>query len=413
MWKKVCPILLVFVYMLGLEAPALHSQTVLTGTTEGGAYYKVVVPVQWNGDLVVWNHGLSLDLPAPDPDLGPLAALQLAEGYAVAASSYRQAGWALFKTKNDLQNLVNVFKESVATPNAVIITGASLGGLVTAQSLEEAHVGNVAGALSMCGAVAGSRNWDEALDLRLIYDVVCGPVPGAALPGGPEGLPPNAPFTPTDLALAVNACTGILIPPPARTPEQDANLTRLLSLAKIPENFLLTDMLFATLGLSDLVHDPTKLAGHIGTGNQNVDYGDPEINAFVQRAVPNPGAANRLSRNFTPRGDVGNSKIVSMHTDKDGLVFVENESAYAHVVPATNLTTAIVVEAVPTHCEFTGAEVVAGWEALRAWIDGGPQPSAAAIQGMCLALEPVYGGPCRIDPAFVIPDIDDRIRPRE
>src|SRR5256885_10247353 len=33
-----------------------------------------------------------------------------------------------------------------------------------------------------------------------------------------------------------------------------------------------------------------------------------------------PGAAHRLEEHFTPRGHVGSTKIVSLHTDKDGLV---------------------------------------------------------------------------------------------
>lgn len=57
--------------------------------TEGGAFYLIAVPPNWNGDLVIWNHGFTLDPPAPltDEDLGPLKDIQLAEGYAVAASA--------------------------------------------------------------------------------------------------------------------------------------------------------------------------------------------------------------------------------------------------------------------------------------------------------------------------------------
>ena len=57
-------------------------------------------------------------------------------------------------------------------------------------------------------------------------------------------------------------------------------------------------------------------------------------------------------------------------------MIVENQSEYASVVPAGNLTVAIVVEEIPSHCEFTPAEALAGWESLRVWIAGGPQPSA-------------------------------------
>ena len=85
------------------------AETVVTGTTGGGAFFKIAVPDHWNGDLVIWNHGFSLSPVGPVSDLGPLAVLQLSEGYAVAASSYQQNGWALFKTKNDLQHLYNEF----------------------------------------------------------------------------------------------------------------------------------------------------------------------------------------------------------------------------------------------------------------------------------------------------------------
>ncbi len=398
--------------LLVAGAPAA-AQTVIKGDTGEGAFFTIAVPDDWNGDLVLWNHGFDLDMPAPMPDLGPLAQVQLAQGYAVAASSYRQIGWAVFKTKNDLQNLLDIFKANFGPPAQVFVTGASLGGIVTAAAIEEAHLGNVVGALSLCGAVAGSRNWDGALDLRLIYDAVCDGVPGAFIPGGAEGLPAGFPFTSTQLGVAVNACTGVLLPPALRTPDQSERLQRILQTARIPESFLLRDMGFATFAMSDLVHDPLKLSGHLGTGNLGVVYGEPTIDLDIARVAPQPGARNRLTRHYTPTGDVGDTKIVSLHTDKDGLVVVENESAYAAVVPAANLTTAIVVEAVPSHCGFTPAEGVAGWQSLRGWVAGGPQPTPFSIQATCQAVAPVFGGPCRIAPGFQIPDLRTRIRPRQ
>ncbi len=389
--------------------------TMVDGMTDGGAYYLIAVPPNWNGDLVIWNHGFTLDPPGPlsMDDLGPLAPFQLVEGYAVAASSFQQSGWALFKTKNDLQNMVGEFKDHFGKPNQVIVTGGSLGGAVTAQAIEKAHLGNVVGAYILCGAVAGSRNWDGALDLRLIYDVVAANIPDAQIPGGAEGLPEGSTLTDAEIALRVNVATGILLPPQLRTEEQADNLATILSVTQIPANFLITDMLYATQNMSDLVHDTHKLNSKLGTGNTGVDYGDDDINENIARVSPHPGAENRLERYFTPSGDVGDTKIISIHTDQDGLVIVENQSEYASVVPAQNLTVAIVVEDVPTHCEFTPAEALAGWESLRAWIAGGQQPSAEDIQQTCLVLmSPAVPGPCRIDSDFVVPDMDERIRPR-
>lgn len=399
--------------MLGATgATSGRAQTVIDGDTGDGAFFTIAVPDAWNGDLVVWNHGADLDMPEPMPSLGPLAPVQLAQGYAVAASSYRQPGWAVFKTKNDLQNLLDIFRAHFGTPDRIFMAGGSLGGIVTAAAIEEAHLGNLAGALSLCGAVAGSRNWDAALDLRLIYDAVCQEVPGADIPGGAEGLPDGVSLSRNGLALAVNACTGILLPPALRMPGQSERLQQILDTARIPEGFLIQDMRSAVFSMSDLVHDPRKLSGHIGTGNANVFYDDPFIDQNIARVSPHPGAQKRLARHYTPNGNVGDTKIVSMHTDQDGLVVVENESEYASVVPPGNLTTVIVVEAVPSHCGFTSAEAVAGWESLRGWVAGGPQPTASSIQLACRDLAPIFGGPCRIDPAFDLRDLDSRIRPR-
>jgi hypothetical protein len=393
------------------------ADTDLTGVTDGGAFFKIVVPDAWNGDLVIQNHGFSLSPIGPVGDLGALAQLQLSEGYAVAASSYQQIGWALFKTKNDNQNMLGVFKANFGEPNNVIVGGGSLGGIVTAQAIEKANLGNVVGAYPICGAMAGSRNWDGALDVRLIYDAVCADVPTSFIPGGPTGLPapgfPDYPYSNFQMALAVNECMGILTPPPFRTPSQVAHLNTFLAATQLPESFVLTVVGYGVFAMSNVIFDPAKLDGQQGLGNMGVTYPDPLIDAAIERVAANPGAANRLKKNFTPKGNVGDTKIVSIHTSGDGLVIVENEKEYQDVVPASNLTVAIVNEApAATHCGFSGAETVAGWESLRGWVAGAPQPTVESIQATCLALMPSFGGPCRYDPSFVIPDMDGRILPR-
>ena len=403
--------------ILALLAAALvgapsFGQTVIGGATPGGAFYTIAMPPLWNGDLVIWNHGFDLNPIAPGPDLGPLAELQLAEGYAIAASSYRTSGWALFDVNEDLEQTYEAFMDSFGPPNQVLLFGASLGGIVTARAVEEAELGNVVGALPICGALGGSRNWDAGIDLRLLYDFLCGDVPGANIPGAAKGLPLGTVLTPTEVATAANACFAHDFPAAARSANQQARLDKFLEITQIPQGFINTDIVFATLGMADLVHDPNKLGGRIGTGNRNVDYGDAEVNAGIQRVGASKNQRRLLRTNFTPRGNVGDVKIVSIHTDKDGLILVENESEYASVVPPGNLTTGIVQEAVPSHCGFSTSELVAAWESLRGWVAGDPQPSPFFLQFTCLALQPTFGGECRYNPFFQIPDMDGRIRPR-
>ncbi len=407
------------VALVGSISTAAQADTVLEGSTDGGAFFKIVVPDGWNGDLVIYNHGFDLSPIGPTPDLGPLAMLQLSEGYAVAASSYRMIGWALFRTRQDNRKLYTTFKQEFGEPNATYVNGASLGGIVTAQALELANLGNEVGAYPFCGAVAGSRNFDAGIDLRLIYDLVCDGVAGAAIPGGPTGLPdpgfPDFDFTDVDLGTAVQVCTGVLAPPEFRSPEQAARLAQILAATTIPENFLLTDMGFAVFGLSNLIWAPEKLKGKQGVGNAHVHYSDSEINDNIERVTAKKGSAKRLAKYFTPTGHLqDDTKIVSIHTDLDGLVIVENESEYQEVIDPHNLTVGIVEEAVPTHCGFTQAELVAGWESLRGWVATDVQPTVAEIQGLCQGLEGAgfAAGPCRYNPAYVIGDFDDRVPPR-
>ena len=262
--------------------------------------------------------------------------------------------------------------------------------------------------------MAGSRNWDGAIDLRLTYDAVCQGVKKASIPGGAEGLPEGSTLSPRDVEKAVNKCTGVDRPAGKRSAAQQRRLDQILDNLGLSENFLQTDMWFATFGLSDLTHDRGKLRGKVGVGNAGVSYRDAAIDAAIERVTPHRGAARRLARFYTPTGQVGNAKIVGLHTDKDGLVVVENLGDYAAKLPPAQIVAAVAVEDTPTHCGFTEAEAVSSWEALVAWANGGSRPDAAAIQGLCqtLVAAGALSGPCRIDPNYVIGDLDDRIPPR-
>ncbi len=410
-------LLLIALMLVLLPAAAFGQFTDTVGQTESGSYYKFRVPDGWqpaNG-LVIWNHGFSLSPISTSPDLGPLVDLQVSEGYAVAASSYSQIGWALFQTRDDLEQMVRAFETAYGVPDQILVTGASLGGIVTVQAIESANLGNVVGALPICGAVAGSRSWNGAFDLRLLYDYYCSEVPGAAIPGGSTGLafPPDPNFDEQALGFALDQCFGIFS---GADPDQQNRLASILEISGLPNvEFLVTDMGFATFGMADLFFDPNKLAGVQALGNADVDYGDPAVNAGITRVTADPTAAALLADNYTPTGKVDDVKIVSIHTDKDGLVLVEQESDYAAKVPAANFTVGIIVEDEPSHCDFSAAETVAAWESLRGWVAGGPQPTSAGLQATCQGIEQqgAAPGPCRIDPTYVIPNIDDRIRPRE
>ena len=84
----------------------------------------------------------------------------------------------------------------------------------------------------------------------------------------------------------------MLQPPATRTPQQQRNLANILGVTKIPENFLLTDMGFATFRLAELTQVRTR--GLSPVTNLGVTYSgsddDDALNAGVFRAGSHPDA---------------------------------------------------------------------------------------------------------------------------
>ena len=153
------PLLLLGISIYLSGCPNLIAQaTEFQGQTENGAYYKIALPENWqpHDGLVIWNHGYQgytkTEL-EPDPSLGPLADIALSQGYAMAASSYSQTGWAVFNSHIDNQQLYRKFVELAGDPGGIFIQGASLGGIVSMRDLEEGLIPGIDGAFLMCGGL--------------------------------------------------------------------------------------------------------------------------------------------------------------------------------------------------------------------------------------------------------------------
>ena len=408
-----------FVLLFLLSAAQAWAAWERIGQTPSGAVYRIAVPETWRAgdDLVVYQHGLSFERDLA-PDLGPLLETQLAQGYAVAASGYSQAGWAVFVSAQDNRELIERFRADVGEPGRILTYGGSMGGYIALQMAEDPQL-EVAGALAMCPAAAGYRTWDTALDLRLAYDVICEGVTGGELPPA-EDIPwliPPADVTPLGLegiVLRINRCTGVNLPEWLRSDGQRQRLAALKTAFAInSDDFLLLNLGYATLGLSDLLRDPSKLAGRVGLGNAFVDYGDDLLNEHVRRVEADPFAALDFRLRSGLRG-TGHAKVISLHTDGDELVVPAHQSWLRERLPAARLTSALVTESMPTHCEFKPAEGIAAWDSLRDWVAGNTQPDAVELQARCLALADTghADGPCRIDPTLQPDEFDVVVRPR-
>ncbi|GEM_PF-540784 len=451
------------------------------GQTPGGGYYTIAIPANWTPDkgLVLWNHGFQSYLTGasgndladalalntvisdwsqqltgavqPQPGLGPWRDIVLAQGYAMAASSYNQTGWAVFDSHQANAELYAVFaalvtdtlKFTIPTTGVspFYLIGASLGGIVTMRDLEAGLLPQVDGALLACGAVAGADNWRHAFDTRMLYDAVCAgsgsalPTPWYEVPGVgaelklvqaleactalgsrllTEKLVAELQKQITDLGtidsvskqlllgLLQNQQSQLLTDWRASHTEESARLTRLLELTSIPTGeFLALDLWYAVFELPRLINDPAKLAGRIPFHNAAVDYGDDALNWRITRSVALPSFRAALQANFTPTGSIGKAKILAIHTTQDGLVKVENTLALTSIINREQLTTALVNETTPSHCGFTVAEGTSAWNQLRAWVEtGAGQPSAQTLQATCTSAANTQD--CRFDPDIAI-----------
>ena len=380
--------------------------TTLQGTL-GGANYTIQVPSNWNGTLVLYSHGYvfaTSPLLNPAPDAGdPLTgAALLNQGYALAGSSYSQNGWALQQAFNDQIALLNFFDATCGQPISTIAWGHSLGGIITA-GLVQLYPDRFAGALPMCGVVAGSvGTWNQALDSAFAFNVL---LAGNAL-SIVHITNPAVAFSQAESVLALAQTT----------PQGQARIALAAALTDIPgwfdsaspepaskdfitqeQNQFLweskVDFAFAFFARAEL----EARAGGNPSWNTGVDYRkqlelssdsrevvalykqagldlntDLKTLATATRITADSGAVAYLSRYIIFNGDL-NIPVLTMHTTGDGLVVNQDEQAYASVVRSegnNSLLREIFVHRAG-HCTFTPAETLTAFQTLIHRLDTG------------------------------------------
>lgn len=366
--------------------------------TLGGANYIISVPSNWNGTLVLYSHGYVFPgnkLVAYDAGDALTRAALLQQGYALAGSSYSQNGWALQQAFHDQIALLDFFDATCGHPTRTIAWGHSLGGIITA-GLVQLYPGRFAGALPMCGVLAGGiGTWNQALDSAFAFKVL---LAGNALPivhiSDPTG--------------AFNQAESIL-ETAQQTAQGKARIALSAALADVPgwfntgspepaskdftaqeqNQFLWEDKVdfsFAFFARAEL----EARAGGNPSWNTDVNYrkqlelssDSREVVALYKQAGLNlnkdlktlntspritadPQAVEYLNRYISFNGDL-NIPVLTMHTTGDGLVANQDEQAYASVVRSegdAKLLRQIFVHRAG-HCAFTPAETLAAFQTL-------------------------------------------------
>lgn len=428
-------------FFLALAAVALlivptsaFAQMTFTGTFADGATYLIEVPATWNGTLLLYSHGYvtpGSSNPARDVGDPGTRAFLLANGFALAGSSYATTGWAIHEAIPDQIAVLDTFDALVGQhPQRTIAWGHSLGGIITA-GLIQRHPHRFDGALPMCGVLSGGvATWNQALDAAFAFKTLVGPATPlqvvhitAPLPnlGLAETLLAGAQGTPQGrariaLSAALSDTPGWFnpaSPEPAATDftSQEANQFLWLSQVDFPFVFAFRAELEFRAGgnpswntgvnyREQLEHsrDRAEVEALYAAAGLSLDDDLKALNQAT-RIAADPPATEYLEHNIIFNGDL-DMPVLTMHTSGDGLVAVENEQAYRQTVREAGdnrlLRQTFVHRA--GHCSFTPAETVTALENLIFRLDTGhwPDLDASALNTEAGGLGPLNVAP----PAF-------------
>jgi len=387
-------------------ARAQAGVTTYRGTLDDGATYLMEVPANWNGTLFLYSHGYVVPgTKNPARDLGdPITRLfMLSSGYALAGSSYATTGWAIHEALPDQIAVLDLFKKMLGHPKRTIAWGHSLGGIITA-GLIQRNPDRFDAALPMCGVLSGGvATWNTGLDAAFAFQTLLAPGAGLQVV--------NIADPPSNLALAEE-----VLGEAQATPQGRARIALVGALGDLPGWFLplspepasddftsqeanqftwdqQVDFPFAFAFRAEL---EARAGGNV-SWNTGVDYrkqlehsiGRDEVRALYQQAgldldadldtlndtariSADPEAVHYLERNIIFDGKI-HIPVLTLHTKGDGLVVVQNESAYKQVVDEAGneefLRRTFVHRA--GHCAFTPAETIAAVQNLINRLDTG------------------------------------------
>ncbi|MEP6388941.1 MAG: prolyl oligopeptidase family serine peptidase [Halioglobus sp.] len=384
-----------FVDEAKLPFEALPGATAYFGV-HARAGYRIEVPDDWNGGLVVYAHGFRGTGPELTVDNHPLRPLLIPQGYAWAASSYDRNDYDISSGVKSSHALIGKFTGLVGTPSRIYMTGASMGGHITAVAIEQ-YPNLFDGALPFCGVMGDYAMFDYFLDFNLAAQQL----------GTGSSTYPVA----TNLNETINYLFGTVPAiksnleafsggwPTALNPQgqQLKNLAEIQSGGDRPNfdeawffwnsppevggagaNFLFE----LAIGDGSFPRAPGSAVDNIDTTYQF--DADPELspeeetlNTYIFRLAAEPQTRRKqgLAQIPTISGDI-NIPVLTLHNLGDLFVPVLNQVEYQKRVSANGQSDLLVQRAIRgvVHCDFTPQELGRAFVDLATWVEFGVKP---------------------------------------
>lgn len=388
-----------FVDEATLPFEALPGATAHWGV-HAGAGYRIEVPNNWNGDLVMYAHGYRGT--APNLTVGNPSIRQhlIARGYAWAASSYSANGYMPGTGAKDTHALMQFFNGFVGKPDRVYIAGHSMGGHVTGVAIEQ-WPRAFDGALPMCGVMGDSELFDYFQDVYLVGETLIGHTPAVPMPADYR----------TNGLLELRAALGPAYP-------AVLNPTGMI-FKEVIENLSggqrpIFDQgwfgPFSGTGGNFILTQAGTGAGrdNIGTvyqfdGNAALSAEEQAFNELIVRVAADPQYRRKEGLGPFPntRGDADSPPIsgdidipvITLHTLGELFVPFSMEQIYARRVASHGKSDLLVARAIRdvNHCGFTLAEQTRAFDDLVDWVENGVRPAGDAILDPAVVAAPNFG----------------------
>jgi pimeloyl-ACP methyl ester carboxylesterase len=347
-----------------------------------GAGYRIEVPDNWNGELVLYGHGFrgtGLELTVSNPRIRQYL---VTNGYAWAASSYSKNGYDVRQGVKDTHALGTFFNGLVGHPQRTWITGHSMGGHITGVAIEQ-YPNAYAGALPMCGVMGDNELFDYFLDFNLVAQALAGvpaefPFPAAyqtaVVPGVKSALGPAYPLALNAQGLNLRGVTQNISGGPR--PAFETSFA-------VWGNFLFTvGVTGGDIGVAPGNVQDNRDAVYQIDSNPALSPDEIALNATVLRVTQDPQGRhpNGLANIPTISGQLP-IPVLSLHTIGDLFVPLSMEQIYARRVAAEGATDLLVVRAIRdhNHCGFAVQEEAQAFADLVHWVVDGVKPAGDAI----------------------------------
>lgn len=373
------------------------------------AAYRIEVPANWNGELVMYAHGYAGEGSVLGANDSAIRRHLIQNGYAWAASGYSKNSYDVRAGVEDTNKLALAFSTITgkAAPTRTYIIGHSMGGHITTAALEEETLVTArnkvryAGGVPMCGVMAETEmfNFSAAQGMAALQlSGLNAALPATLNPRQRYQMLLGADLNPNSVKLPAHQALFNNFPTTGFTPKgtagtQYASVVKNLTGGSRP----LFDIglsyggsyvggTYANFGVDGTL---TGLLTKYSLDTTKITYtidGDSAASAALNSAVPRLSAD---ANNNPPRRDglrwvpitAGKpyAPMVSIHTLGDMFVPFSMQQVYRQRLVAAGAARAdrVVQRAIrgASHCDFTNAEMQAAFDDMVRWVKQGTKPA--------------------------------------